>query len=141
MAAPALKAGRVLESSLYVADLQRAARFYEETLGFAPLFSDERLIALDCGPQSVLLLFKQGTTSETVKLPGGEIPPHEGEGRLHLAFAVDAGTLPEWERRLAARGVAVEGWTDWPKGGRSLYFRDPDANLVELATPGLWTNY
>jgi catechol 2,3-dioxygenase-like lactoylglutathione lyase family enzyme len=141
MAAPGPKAGRVLETSLYVADLERAARFFEETLGFARLMGDERLIALDCGPQSVLLLFKRGTTSETVNLPGGQIPPHEGQGRLHLAFAVDVGTLPEWERRLAERGVAVEGWTNWPKGGRSLYFRDPDANLVELATPGLWGNY
>jgi len=141
MAAPALKPSGVLETSLYVSDLERAARFYEETLGLAPMVRDSRLVALDCGPASVLLLFKRGTTGETVKLPGGEIPPHEGEGRLHFAFAVEAGDWLAWEARLADLGVAVEGRTDWPRGGRSLYFRDPDANLVELATPGLWANY
>lgn len=141
MAAPALKPNGVLETSLYVSDLERAARFYEETLGLKPMVRDSRLVALDCGPASVLLLFKRGTTGETVKLPGGEIPPHEGEGRLHFAFAVEAGDWPAWEARLADLGVAIEGRTDWPRGGRSLYFRDPDANLVELATPGLWANY
>ena len=141
MAAPALKTKGVLETSLYVDDLDRAARFYEDTLGLEPLMNDSRLCALNCGPACVLLLFKRGTTSETVHLPGGTIPPHEGEGRLHFAFAIDAADLQAWEARLAERGVAIEGWTNWPRGGKSLYFRDPDANLVELATPGLWANY
>lgn len=141
MPAPMLKPKGVLETPLYVEDLERAERFYETTLGLSPLVRDARLVALDCGPGSVLLLFKRGTTSETVKLPGGEIPPHEGEGRLHFAFAIDGADLPAWEARLATQGVAIEGRTDWPKGGKSVYFRDPDANLVELATPGLWANY
>jgi catechol 2,3-dioxygenase-like lactoylglutathione lyase family enzyme len=29
----------------------------------------------------------------------------------------------------------------WPRGGRSVYFRDPDGHSVELATPGLWETY
>lgn len=141
MPAPTLKPKGVLETPLYVEDLERAERFYEATLGLSPLSRDARLVALDCGPGSVLLLFKRGTTSETVKLPGGEIPPHEGEGRLHFAFAIERADLPAWEARLACQGVAIEGRTDWPMGGKSVYFRDPDANLVELATPGLWANY
>lgn len=141
MTAPMLKPKGLLETSLYVADLDCASRFYEETLGLAPLYRDERLCAFDCGPASVLLLFARGTTAETVRLPGGEIPPHEGEGRLHFAFAIDEADLPAWQARLAERGVPIEGRTNWPRGGTSVYFRDPDANLVELATPGLWANY
>ena len=41
----------------------------------------------------------------------------------------------------AERGVAIEGATNWSRGGRSIYFRDPDGHLLELATPGLWTVY
>jgi len=29
----------------------------------------------------------------------------------------------------------------WSRGGESLYFRDPDDHLVELATPGIWATY
>ena len=38
---------------------------------------------------------------------------------------------------LPTEGIAIEGRTKWPRGGESIYFRDPDGHLVELATPGL----
>jgi catechol 2,3-dioxygenase-like lactoylglutathione lyase family enzyme len=131
----------VLETALYVDDLDRAARFYEDVLGLAALTSDSRFRAYDVGGRSVLLLFRRGATLETVRLPGGTIPPHDGHGPLHVAFAVSANGLVAWERRLEERGIAVEGHTVWPRGGRSLYLRDPDGHLLELATPGLWAIY
>jgi catechol 2,3-dioxygenase-like lactoylglutathione lyase family enzyme len=36
--------------------------------------------------------------------------------------------------------VAIEGRVDWPRGAKSIYFRDPDGHLLELGTPGLWPN-
>ncbi|MGA8172114.1 MAG: VOC family protein [Methylocystis sp.] len=141
MTVPAPKIGAVLETAIYVDDLARAGRFYEDTLGLKPMLRDSRMWAFDCGPGSVLLAFLRGTTSETIHLPGGAIPPHEGEGRLHFAFRVATADLPAWEARLAATGVGIEARMNWPRGGTSLYFRDPDHNLVELATPGLWANY
>jgi len=141
MASGALKPGPVLETALYVEDVARAALFYEEALGLSPLFRDARLAAFDCGPGSVLLVFQRGSTGETLRLPGGEIPPHEGSGRLHFAFAIAKDDLAAWEAKLAEAGVVIEGRMEWARGGTSLYFRDPDANLVELATPGLWANY
>ena len=140
MAEP-LKLGRVLETALYVDDLQRAAAFYEQVLGLQPLTSDSRFRAYDAGGVNVLLLFLRGATLETVQLPGGTIPPHDGHGPLHVAFAIAGDELPLWERRLGEHGVAIEGRTEWPRGGRSVYFRDPDGHLLELATPGLWTIY
>jgi catechol 2,3-dioxygenase-like lactoylglutathione lyase family enzyme len=140
MFAPRLKP-KVLETSLYVEDIERAGRFYGETLGLTPMTRDSRLWAFDCGPASVLLLFKRGGTLETIELPGGRIPPHHGEGPAHLAFAVEAEDLPAWKRRLAECGVEVEATMKWPRGGESLYFRDPDRHLVELASPGVWANY
>ena len=133
---------RVLETCLHVDDLERASGFYEEVMDLPRIAGDEsRFRAYDVGGQSVLLLFRRGATSEPVELPGGTVPPHGGSGPLHFAFAVDAGELPAWERRLKDKGVAVESRVDWPLGGRSIYFRDPDGHAVELATPGVWPTY
>jgi catechol 2,3-dioxygenase-like lactoylglutathione lyase family enzyme len=132
----------VLETALYVDDMARARGFYETALGLAPMFTDERLTAYPVGGRSALLVFLRGSTTETVHLPGGTIPPHDGHGPLHCALAVAAADLPAWEARLAAAGVAIEGRTAWPPRGGvssiSIYFRDPDGHLLELATPGLW---
>jgi catechol 2,3-dioxygenase-like lactoylglutathione lyase family enzyme len=134
------KLDRVLETSLYVDDLDRAAAFYAEVFGLASLYADERLRAFAVG-NSVLLLFRRGGSLETMTMPGGSIPPHDGSGPLHVAFAVGADELARWEERLRDRGIAVEARTDWSRGGHSIYFRDPDGHLLELATPGLWRNY
>ena len=128
----------VLETALYVDDMARARAFYEGAMGLAPMFTDERLTAYPVGGRSALLVFLRGSTTQTVHLPGGTIPPHDGKGPVHCALAIAAADLPGWEARLAGHGVAVEGRTRWPRGSESVYFRDPDGHLLELATPGLW---
>ncbi len=130
----------VLEAALYAADLPKARRFYEEVLGLAPMFADERLAAYAVGG-SVLLLFQRGTTEQPVRLPGGCIPSHGAQGCQHLALAIAAEELEPWVVQLEAAGVPIEERTQWPRGAVSLYFRDPDGHLLELATPGLWPNY
>ncbi|TMQ53954.1 MAG: glyoxalase [Candidatus Eisenbacteria bacterium] len=129
---------RVLETSLYVADLARSLSFYESVVGLRRLQADERFCALEVPGRQVLLLFKQGGTLRPIPTPGGVVPPHDGEGRLHLAFAVPASELAAWESHLERHGVPIESRVTWGAGERSLYFRDPDGHLVELATPGLW---
>ena len=136
-----MRPDRVIETCLYVDDLDRAARFYERVLGLALLRSDARFRAYDVGGKSVLLLFRRGATLQTVSMPGGTIPPHDGHGPLHVAFAVAADELAQWETRLHAESIQIEGRTTWSRGGHSIYFRDPDGHLLELATPGLWATY
>jgi catechol 2,3-dioxygenase-like lactoylglutathione lyase family enzyme len=128
----------VLETSLYVDAFERACPFYEQVLGLNSTYRDARLCAYDVGG---LLLFLRGRSLETVRLPGGTIPPHDGHGPVHIAFSVAPDALAQWEARLADADVAVEGRTKWPRGGESIYFRDPDGHLLELATPGLWPGY
>ena len=131
----------VLETALYVADLETAKGFYAARLGLRLLAADHRFCAFDAGGRSVLLLFQKGSTLDTVHLPGGTIPPHDGGGPVHFAFAISTDDLPAWRERLAGQGIEIEGTTDWPRGGHSLYFRDHDRHLVELATPGIWQTY
>lgn len=133
--------GGVLETALYVDDMERARRFYENVMGLAPMVEDARLVAYPIGPGSVLLLFRRGCTLDPVTLPGGLVPSHDGDGPLHMAFAIARNDLDTWSARLEAAGVAIESRVDWPRGGKSLYFRDPDGHALELATPGLWANY
>jgi catechol 2,3-dioxygenase-like lactoylglutathione lyase family enzyme len=131
----------LLETGLYVQDVARSRAFYTRLFGFPVLVEDDRLCALDVGGRAVLLLFRKGGTTETVHIPGGAIPGHDGHGTLHYALAIAAADLEGWVRRLEAEAVPVESRVTWPRGGVSLYFRDPDGHLVELATPGVWATY
>jgi len=125
----------VLESSLYVDDVAGSARFYEMIFGFR-VISDfgERGCAMQAGNRQVLLLFKKGGSREMQS-------PHDGDGELHLAFAIPAAELANWEAWLAKNKIAVEEKRNWEMGGQSLYFRDPDRHLIEVATPGVWSIY
>ena len=131
---------RILETVLYCDDLARTAAFYQILLGASPMLSGDRLVAIDAGEGTVLLLFQRGN-SGPLNAPGGLVPGHDGGGPVHLAFAIDATDIDAWSTRLAQLGIDIESRVTWERGGLSLYFRDPDGRSVELATPGLWPSY
>lgn len=125
----------VLETALYVDNADRSAQFYERIFGFRVIADFRpRGCALEAGPRQVLLLFEKRASL-------AHPAPHDGDGELHLAFAIGAAAIPDWESWLAGNGIAVEEKTSWERGGISLYFRDPDRHLLEVATPGVWTIY
>ncbi len=110
-------------------------------LGLEVMSRAGRLISLDAGQGTVLLLFLRGGSTEGTSFPGGWIPPHDALGRAHFAFAVARDDFDAWRRHLADEGVAIESEVTWGRGGGSLYFRDPDGHSVELASPGVWPVY
>ena len=133
---------RIVETALDCDDLARSAAFYTTLFGgITPMVSGDRLVALDAGEGTVLLLFQRGLSKDPVETPGGLVPAHDAGGPGHLAFAIDAADIAGWESRLAELGVAVESRVSWERGGFSLYFRDPDNRSVELASPGIWPSY
>jgi catechol 2,3-dioxygenase-like lactoylglutathione lyase family enzyme len=132
----------LLETALYVDDLDRASHFYEALFGLTRIEEgDRRFRAYSVAGRGVLLLFKRGASNCVTRLPFGTLGPHDGRGSLHMAFSIPAEDLAEWENILARHDIAVESRIQWPRGGTSLYFRDPDQNLLELATPGIWSIY
>lgn len=138
MSRPAI--ARVLETALYVADLDRAVEFFRELIGLTPMVeAPGRLVAMDAGGATVLLLFQRGATTAGLRSPNGWIPPHDGAGPVHMAFAIE--DADAWEAHLTARGVAIESRVTWARGGVSLYVRDPDGHSIELATAGTWPTY
>jgi catechol 2,3-dioxygenase-like lactoylglutathione lyase family enzyme len=125
----------VLETSLYVDAPEVSAQFYQSLFDFKVIDKSDRLWALSIEDRQLLLLFKKGGS---LHLPR---TPHDGAGQLHLAFAIPKTALEDWEVRLRAQGVVIEEKRAWERGGYSLYFRDPDGHLLELATPGIWSIY
>jgi catechol 2,3-dioxygenase-like lactoylglutathione lyase family enzyme len=123
----------VVETAIYADDLGAAESFYATLLGL-PVIGREsgRHIFFRVGAANVLLVFNPDAT-----LAGGMLPPHGARGPGHFALGVHA-SLEVWRDHLAACGIAVEKEVAWPLGGRSLYFRDPAGNSVELVTPGVW---
>jgi catechol 2,3-dioxygenase-like lactoylglutathione lyase family enzyme len=129
----------ILESALYVTDLDIAEGFYREVLGLPVIARvDGRHVFFRCGA-GVLLLFNAEATRvpppPDARLP---VPPHGTSGAGHLCFAATSGEIEDWKRRLEDRGIVVEADFEWPNGGRSIYFRDPSGNSLEFAEPRIW---
>lgn len=124
----------VVETGVYVDDLDRAEEFYREVLGL-PLLNREtgRHVFFRVGDRTVLLLFRAETT-----MRGDVLPAHGCTGAGHFALGIPADSLSSWRQRLQQHGVTIEKEVQWPRGGISLYFRDPAGNSVELLTPGVW---
>lgn len=132
----------VIETALYVDDLSRSIAFYQGLFGLRLLHQDHRFCAIDVAGRSILLLFLRGASLKPAPLPWGDaIPPHDGHGPLHFAFAIPRNSDEAWAMHLRNAGIAIESTVTWPRGGRSLYFRDPDGHALELVTPGVWETY
>ena len=140
VAATAPPIGGILETAVYVDDLGAARRFYGELLGLKCILDTPRMLTFAVAPGQVLLVFHRGMTAEDSETAGGIVPGHHSEGPAHFAFAIALDAYPAWQAHLETNGITVKSEVTWPKGGRSLYFNDPDGNVLEMATPGLWPN-
>jgi catechol 2,3-dioxygenase-like lactoylglutathione lyase family enzyme len=136
---PPTTIARVLETALYTDDLVAADRFYGTVLGLDRIaFVEGRHVFFRCGGGVVLIFDRQSTANVPTTVKGAKVPLHGATGAGHMALAVADADVPAWRAYLEANGIAIESEVTWPRGGRSLYVRDPAGNSVELASPLLW---
>jgi catechol 2,3-dioxygenase-like lactoylglutathione lyase family enzyme len=128
-----MQASSVFETVLYAEDLAAAERFYHEALGLEVMGRSSLMVVFRCG-NGVLLVFDPRKS----RAPGRDVPSHGTTGAGHVAFPAKPENLPAWRNQLRRAGVPIEGEVEWDEGGRSIYFRDPAGNSVELAPPTIW---
>lgn len=139
MTSPAVEVEGVLEACLYGGDLGAAERFYAGIIGL-PVYArvPGRHVFFRCGA-GMFLVFDPAATRAGMAVEGGETRlQHGARGPGHVAFRVAEDTLSDWRAKLMAAGVRIEAEVAWPRGGRSIYVRDPSGNSVELATASVW---
>lgn len=128
-----------LETALYADDLDAASEFWTEIMGLERIAAVPGRHAFFRVGQGVLLIFDPAATlippSEDARLP---VPPHGATGPGHYCMAVKGEEIESWRAWLESAGIAIEADLEWPQGGRSIYFRDPAGNSIELADPKIW---
>lgn len=130
--------GLVLETALYLPDLDAARHFYGGLMGLEKVVEvPGRHIFYRVG-DGMLLLFNPVATQEPPGNPALPVPPHGARGQGHVCFAASRAEIAGWRAAFAAAGVTIDTEFDWPNGARSLYVRDPADNSVEFAEPHLW---
>jgi catechol 2,3-dioxygenase-like lactoylglutathione lyase family enzyme len=129
----------VLETSLYVSDLDRSVSFYRDVLGFRLIddayFSGDRGAAFQVGAgPSVLLIFRSEVTRK-----GGVLPAHGTSGAGHAAFRVEPREIDAWREHLRRNAIPIEQEFIFGSNAPSLSFRDPDGNSLEFAVASIWS--
>ena len=128
----------ILESALYVDDLDAAEVFYGGVLGLEGIGrAPGRHAFFRCGP-GILLIFDPSATEVADPRSPIAVPPHGARGPGHLCFAAEPLGLDAWRERLITSGIAIESEVEWPGGGRSIYLRDPAGNSLEVAEARIW---
>ena len=127
----------VLETCIYAEDLEAAEAFYRSVLGLEAFQkAPGRHVFFYCGPHAVFLVFNpEATVRSDMKLG---VPTHGAAGPGHVTFSIREAEMADWREHLGSEGIAIEKEVDWPGGGRSIYFRDPAGNSVELASARIW---
>lgn len=118
--------GAIDYTVIFVRDMVAMRHFYEDVLGFALL--------RELSPRWIE--YRVGANTLTLATPGltaADSPTPNGSASLQLAFKVSAPEVDQCADELLRQGVSlVAPPTAQVFGHRTLFFRDPDGNLLEI---------
>ena len=106
----------ILETPVYVDDLDRSHAFYHGILGLERMLKADRIHAYNLAPGQVLIVCLRGACEEDSDVGGNKVPGHRADGPGHFAFRIDSDTMPDWLTYLAQKGIAIESAVTWPSG-------------------------
>jgi catechol-2,3-dioxygenase len=109
------------EVTLESRDPAKLARFYQDLFGWDELSRGDDRVWLGCGERARLGLWSRGPKEF------GD----EGGRHVHYALSIRPGGMEALVERLRARGIDHEGPVEHEGGDRSVYFEDPEGNVVE----------
>lgn len=125
---------KIKETCLYVHDLEKCKRFYQDTLGLNLISYLPGKHAFFHAGDSVLLCFNP-EDSRTKQSP----PAHYGGGKQHFAFEVRKSDYLETKKEILQKGIAIIDEVTWQSGEQSFYFNDPEGNVLEIVPDrGIW---
>lgn len=118
--------GQIDYTVLHARDLPAMRRFYEDVLGFR----------LDRALSERWFEYRLGSTILALTSAGGrygDAPTPAGAASVQLAFRVPPDKVALCAEELQARGVKLTSpLTDHAFGHRTIFFRDPDGNVLEI---------
>lgn len=132
-----MKPSKILETTLYANSIEEAVWFYHEVLGLdMPAGQSELMTLFRVDKNQVLLIFDPKVSDQ----PGRAVPSHGARGPGHIGLGIEPGEYQAWLDRLSKHGIAIEDEIEWKRDypARSIYFRDPSGNSVELITTDIW---
>ncbi len=130
---------KIIETCLYASSLEDSEHFYSEILGLKLIRKEEgRHLFYRCGDAMLLIFNPNHTSEEQTFVNNRPIPLHGATGSIHVAFSVDQNEFKDWKSRLKSKGVNIESSVKWPGGLKSIYFRDPAGNSLEIIESGMW---
>lgn len=134
--------------------------FYQDVLGLTAQLKTPRLTVFPLGT-TTLILFQLGLTASDSSSVRGIVPGHGPDertvgtlmevcdnasfrGELHTHYCLAASSKDEvdkWEEYLRSEGVVMRGFMNWERGGKSVYFEDPDGHVGEIGSQGIWEHW
>ena len=132
-----MKFTKIVETCIYSSELKEMKDFYMNKLGL-DFVSEEngRHVFLKAGKSMLLIFNPESTLNDSISIfpiHGAITPP----SIVHFALEINTVDYEKWKDLLSKKQINIEKELKIGNS-RSIYFRDPSGNVVELITENAW---